>query len=461
MNDPIYDSAAIGTDFILDVDLIERVEVIRGPGSSLYGNNAFFAVINVITRKGGDINGVEAAGSAGTLDTYTGRFSYGNRFTNGVELLLSGTLYDSAGNSKLHYPEFAAINHGVADNADGGWSRSAFASLSWNDLSLEGGFVDRKKTWPTAPYSTADQTVIFNDPRFRSIDERAYADLKFEHTFEHDWEVTARAYYGPLPVRRAVSRELLQPAPAGFLFEPGLPPNPESVGGELQVSKDIFEKHRASPRASRCAGIFNWTQKNFDLYPPMTCLNSQETATIFSFYAQDEIQLWRNVILNVGGRYDHFSTFGGTLNPRAALIYQPWEPTTFKFLYGRAFRAPNAYENYYATLSNELNKKLGPETVRSYELVWEQELNRHWHTDVSLFRDDIQNLISYQQDPATTLFYFANVDSVVSEGAEFEVNAQWADGFAQAGQLYMRPHGEHAQTRMRLSNYARAPGQRN
>ncbi len=96
LNDPICDTAASGTDFLLDVNLRDRVEVIRGPGSSLYGiygNNAFFEVINDITRKGRDVNGTEFSASAGSFDTYTGRASFGNRFTNGVELLATGVLH--------------------------------------------------------------------------------------------------------------------------------------------------------------------------------------------------------------------------------------------------------------------------------------------------------------------------------------------------------------------------------
>src|SRR5207249_975719 len=82
--EPIYDSAFLGYDFPLDVDLIERVEVIRGPGSSLYGNNAFFGIINVVTRSGREIGGqgIEAAASYGRFDSYSGRFSYGRQFIN-------------------------------------------------------------------------------------------------------------------------------------------------------------------------------------------------------------------------------------------------------------------------------------------------------------------------------------------------------------------------------------------
>src|SRR4029077_1784343 len=97
VNNNLTDGAAIGTAFLLDVDLIDRVEVIRGPGSVLYGNNAFFGVINVITRKGKQVDGVEASGEYGEFDTYKARVTVGKSFTNGWEFLFSGSYYDSAG----------------------------------------------------------------------------------------------------------------------------------------------------------------------------------------------------------------------------------------------------------------------------------------------------------------------------------------------------------------------------
>ncbi|HXR06656.1 MAG TPA: TonB-dependent receptor plug domain-containing protein, partial [Candidatus Acidoferrum sp.] len=90
MNVALTANAAIDRGFAVEVDLIERVEVIRGPGASLYGDNAFFGVINVITRRGGDIAGAEASVSGGSLGSYLGRFSYGEKLSNGVEMALSG-----------------------------------------------------------------------------------------------------------------------------------------------------------------------------------------------------------------------------------------------------------------------------------------------------------------------------------------------------------------------------------
>ena len=94
VNNNLTDGAYIDTAFILDVDLIDRVEIIRGPGSVLYGNNAFFGVINVITRKGKKLDGTEVSGEYASYDTYKGRLSYGKSFKNSVEFLLS--MADSA-----------------------------------------------------------------------------------------------------------------------------------------------------------------------------------------------------------------------------------------------------------------------------------------------------------------------------------------------------------------------------
>jgi outer membrane receptor for ferrienterochelin and colicins len=447
-NDPVFDTAASGMDFLLDMDLIERVEVIRGPGSSLYGNNAFFGVINVITRKGRDVNGAEIASSAGSFDAYSGRMSYGNKFTNGFELLLSGTLYDSAGQRRLYYPEFSTSHNGVAENMDGEWSRSAFASISWKAFSLDAGFVDRKKTWPTAPYSTEDATVIFNDPHFWTIDERAFANLKFQHTFENDWEALARVYYdhyrydGQYPYDY---RDPLYPVTLNRDFVQS-----ESVGVEAQVSRTFFEKHRVTAGAE-VRYDYQLAQENFESDPAVAYLNSHETASVCSFYVQDEFHVRTNLILNACVRYDHFSTFGDTVNPRMALIYQPWEATTFKLLYGQAYRAPNAYENYYSSTSNKRNPDLGPETIRSYEVVYDQRLGQNWQGNVSLFLNDINNLIRYRKDPVDSLFYFDNLDSVQAKGVEVEVKAHWPNGL-RGSASYSYTQTEDAATGKRLVN---------
>jgi outer membrane receptor protein involved in Fe transport len=118
INDNILGQAMLGTEFLVDVDLIERVEIIRGPSSSLYGADAFFAVINVITRKPPQLKGVELSLEPASFGTYQSRASYGGQY-RGVDMLLSGTFYNSQGQT-LFYPQFdsPATNNGITRNTD-------------------------------------------------------------------------------------------------------------------------------------------------------------------------------------------------------------------------------------------------------------------------------------------------------------------------------------------------------
>lgn len=433
LNDPLYDSAFNGTEFILDVDLIDRVEIIRGPGSSLYGNNAFFAVVNVITRRGRDFHGAELSGAYASYDTYTGRLSYGNRFTNGVELALSGTLFDSAGQEELFYPEFIKVNHGIAENADASHFGSGFASISYGDFSLEAAYVQRAKHIPTAAYG-----AVFNDPREEVFDERAFAELKFEHDFWGDWHLLSRLYYDHYRY------DAVTPSPELAYGDPLYPgqimlnrdkDKSESAGGEVQLSKVILEHHRLT------VGVeyrhdFALDFLNFDEGTAVTYLNTNLSACTLGFYAQDEYAILRNLILNAGVRYDYFSSFGDTVNPRAALIYNPWTNTTLKAIYGQAYRAPNAYELYYEAPGYEANNRLRPETIHSYELVAEQRLGTHASVTSSLFYDQIDDLISFESQPDGSVI-FGNLAGATTEGAGLEFDLHWASGWrGQANYTY-------------------------
>lgn len=163
LNDNVLDQAYLGTEFPIDVDLIERVEFIRGPSSSLYGGSAFFGVINVITKRGHGNKGATASFEAGSFGTYKGRFSYGAGFKNGLEMLVSASFYDSHG-QRLFYREFDApeTNNGFADNADYDRSQSFLANLSYRDFRLQAVHGSREKGIPTSSFGS-----VFNDPRLK------------------------------------------------------------------------------------------------------------------------------------------------------------------------------------------------------------------------------------------------------------------------------------------------------
>jgi iron complex outermembrane receptor protein len=414
LNDNIFDGSLIGTEFPIDVDLIQRVEVIRGPNSSLYVASAFLGVINIVTKRGRDLDDLSVAGHAGSYGAYQGRVSYGKRLDNGLEFLLSGSSYDSQGQARLFFGEFdaPATNNGFAVNADDDRFRQLFANASWGRFTAHGVLGSRDKGIPTAPYGSA-----FNAAGTRTIDARSYLDLQYRRELGGGWGLTNRAYYDQFT------------NDGTYVYDYSAFGGPSRVsninyshgqwlGDELAVSKQLFEKQRITI-GTEYRNNFQQDQGNYDVEPFTQYLRARRSSTSFSVYAQDEIHFLENLVLNLGFRYDHYSTFGGTSNPRAALIYSPIERTTFKLLYGQSFRAPNQFELFYEAPGYEVNPSLRPETVRTTELVWEQTLPNHFGMTVSGYCYPIRGLIGQAVNPANGNYFFANSGSLDLHGMDF------------------------------------------
>ena len=193
-NDNIYNSALIGTEGVLDVDDIDRVEVIRGPSSSIYGAGAFFAVINVITRGGRELDGVEVSGSGGSWSTGAARIAWGDRAESGRELYVSGSAYRSGGQN-FYFPEFddpmnpLSANRGRAADVDDDSTDRFFGKAAFGHFTLTAAHSSRAKVIPTASYDT-----LFNDPWNRTIDQRSFLDLKYEGSLGAKTTVLGRVY---------------------------------------------------------------------------------------------------------------------------------------------------------------------------------------------------------------------------------------------------------------------------
>lgn len=414
INDNIYDSILIENGFILDIDLIERVEVIRGPGSSLYGNNAFFAVINIITRSGSDLNHGEASGSAGSFGTYNGRLSAGGRFENGLDIIASGSILDSKGQN-LFFREFdnPATNNGVAKDCDIERNYSLFSKFSLHDFTLAAAYVSRTKGIPTASFGTD-----FNDPRNRTTDKQGYIDLKYDHYFEGDLRIIARLFYdiyksdGGYVYSGVVNKDLA---------------DGEWYGGELIFNKTLIGKHKLTLGLEYQINA-KQNQANHDEDPFKIYLDDKRNSWRWAAYFQDEFKIIRNLIFNAGIRYDHYRTFGGTINPRLALIYQPLEKTIFKLIYGTAFRTPNVFELYYSVFPEKGNPDLNPEKIETWELIYEQYLGHNLVLTVAGFRNKVRDLIEARVDPADGLLVFENVAGAESKGLELELDGKWDNG---------------------------------
>jgi len=444
VNDNVYGQVLIGTEFPLDVALIKRVEIVRGPSSSLYGTNAFLAVVNVITVSADEIGGLQLAGEAGGFGSYKGRSAYGG-FAHGVELLLSGTLYESAGASRLFFPAFDSplTNNGIADNADGDSSRNLFCNLKFGHFALESALSTRKKHIPTASFGTD-----FNDPRTSTVDSAGYLDLQYNRSLRQDTSLNLRvsydgaAYHGVYVDPSSVqgSDVLNEDLERG-----------DWLGFNANVTKTFRRKHKVT-LGTALQDNLRQNQTSYNLNPRLLILDDHRSSQEWAVFAQDEFTLTKKLILNAGVRHDQYQTFGGTTNPRLALIFTPIKPTTFKLIYGQAFRSPNNYELYYQDgYSVEGNPHLQPESIQSTELVWEQSLSGNFRLSGTAFEDRITNLINQQSDPVNHLLVYENSGKARTRGLGAELAGKTHSGI-EGRVSYTFQNSEDLATGLSLTN---------
>ena len=176
------------------------------------------------------------------------------------------------------------------------------------------------------------------------------------------------------------------------------------------------------------------------------------SSVIWAMYAQDEFAILHKLTLSAGVRYDHYSIFGGTTNPRLGLIYHLSRLTALKVLYGTAFRAPEPYElapdfgSFY-----DDNLHLGPEKIRTIEGVLEQALGSHFTLSGSVFRNQIRDLISLETRVNNGQWVYRNSDRANATGVEVEFDARFAGGL-EGTASYSYIDTEDAVTHQILSN---------
>jgi outer membrane receptor for ferrienterochelin and colicins len=416
--------------------------------SAWNGASAFFGVINLITRKPADIDGLETSVEGGTFETYKTRATYGHQFGDGLGLVLSGSVYHTHGQSRLYYPEYDTPenNHGVAENADADRAQNWLARLTLHQLTFSAGYSCRDKHIPTAQYET-----VFNDARQVTTDATYFADLKYEGELSSGWQTLARVYYdhyiyeGIYPYDVAAPGD---PRSVEMQFDGGIA---ESAGTECQLTGKLFGRHTVILGAAY-RRAFHITQTNYTENPKIYSLDLDKSTTSAGLYAQGDFAVRSDLQFNAGLRYDHFSETGDTLNPRLGAIYQPTKAATFKLLYGTAYREPNSYEQDYNLPGfAKASPGLRPETIQTQEIVYEQYLPHGLLLSVSGYHYHIEDLINQQSDPQDGWLVFQNVGSVTARGLEIELEGRYAHGLL-ARASYAQQRAQDRRTGATVSN---------
>jgi iron complex outermembrane receptor protein len=284
INDNVYGQGGVSGELTLDVDLIERVEVIRGPGSSLYGTGAFFGVINVIPKRGSDFNGAELAAGVGggNSRTFIGRTSAGKKFDNGAEALVPWGGYDSTGQKTLFHPEFAgntAFNNGYALNAEGERWDNVYGSLHYGGFTLTVSGVQRKKILGGGLYQST-----FNDPGNFTWDKHEYVDLQYQRDFTADTSAHVRLYSD----RYSYNADAIYDVPPRVTNKDYGKGN--WWGGEARLMTRIAERHRVTLGAEYVNNSAS-DQRNFDQSPFNIYNYAPYRFSTAAIYLQDEISL--------------------------------------------------------------------------------------------------------------------------------------------------------------------------
>jgi iron complex outermembrane receptor protein len=420
VNENIYSSAPMGTEFSLDLDLIDHIEVIRGPGSSLYGTNAVFGGINIITRHPGGESAVEVSGDSSSFlsrgGRVTGMVSRGR--LNGV---FSGSLYRSDGPRHLFFPEFASseTNYGFADNSDGDHYGHAFSDISYGNFRVQGQFSRRAKTLPSAAYG-----INFNDPTSRSTDSYGSVEVEYRRTLASGTDLDVRAYYDADRYRGIYALGGTQPPDRVLYLDDG---TADWTGLEVTAGRQLGKHHITA--GADYEYNFRVDQEG-NLAGPVPLWSDHRTPWRGAVFGEAELSLLPKVTLHAGGRFDYFDAYDGAFSPRLALVYLPNSRTALKYIYGGAFRAPNAFESYYADgVTTELpSGVLKKESIESHELVWERALTPWLGLTANAFYNKLDNLIDYMVDPATGMTQSVNVGADWGRGLEVELGAKRASG---------------------------------
>lgn len=410
-NDAVYDQAALGREGLLDMDMVQRIEFVPGPGSAVYGSNALFGVISVITRDGSDLNRRQAALAIGSHGDRTLRASWGWHGQNGADMVLSATVHGRHGEN-LYFPQFDTPeqNRGMADHLDYERARNFMVKASYAGVTLSVTHVHRTKGVPTASFG-----AVFNTPN-RTTDAQSMVNLRFTRELTAHLILSAQALWGRADY-------------LGIGDYPG-----ESLPSVTNIDGDHARWYGANVHATLTAlrghkvvlGVdvehdTRRDQFNYDLEPYRQLLDDRRAGNRRGLFIEDEIRLPGNVLLNLGVRHDSHSTGARSTSPRAALLYKLTPADTIKLIYGTAFRVPNAYEMYYAPHgegAQEGNLALKPERITTYEAVVEHALDTRGHATLSVFQYSMRDLITQHEDEDTGVLMFHNLARARASGAE-------------------------------------------
>jgi outer membrane receptor for ferrienterochelin and colicins len=400
----MWGQAYLGDEQAINLASVERIELVRGPSSALYGTGAMFAVVNIITRQGTDVRGMEISGEAGSLERHGAGLVAGFRLGDRGSLLVSGLYEDAQGRQDLYYPEFdsPSTNNGIAHDLDGSSRRGARVSGTLGAFSLRAQYTYRHRADPTGSYAT-----LFNSEN-RITDQSGFVELGYQAELTPAIGVGTRAYYDDLRYEGSY------PYSDGEYLEQSVN---RVAGIESSFRWDLGSRNRLT-----VGGELRRNLETRYFVPADPTFLYGRPFSVYSVYAQNEFQLLPTVTVLGGIRHDEHDISGGATTPRAALLFDPRPGTTLKLMYGHAFRSPTIYESEFK--SSAVNGALDAESLNMLELIWIQVLSDHVMFTASAFDYNVTHLIDAVEDTSANQLAYVNRDRADAHGVELSLQAR-------------------------------------
>lgn len=427
LNESYFQWAFPDEQFGITIADIERIEIVRGPASVLYGSNAFIAAVNVVTRSGAGLGGLEVslhgearrsverrgAGEATSFGQIGGGVRLGKRYGPDEDLLLSTSFLDSRG-GRIFIPYFTASGEGgVAERVDSREAKTLLARYARGGLRLTARYVDAEYGRPMADYGATP-----NHRDNRSSERSFFSEARYERQLGDRWHAVARAYYDDTDFTgrwhyEGFDRLDRQHVPSRWF------------GLEAQASLDTG-RHRLQ-------GGFEYqnhrTSQTED-YPSEARFNHDEYGfSNYGVYVQEEFEISDRSRINLGARYEDNEIYGGIAIARAALIYHPGADV-FRLQVGDGFKNILLHDYLYRSSVSGRRQdeiaRLRRERARTVEAAWSRTFDRV-RLELTAFRSHVDDIVKY--DPGED--HYLNGQGVTSVGLEGELrlSSSWLNGY--------------------------------
>jgi outer membrane cobalamin receptor len=415
MNEIMFATTQFGNHF--PIEQIKKIEVIRGPGSAIYGGFAEYGVINIVTRQGDDINGIIASGTYGQMEsTYARRnvnLSVGKK-TEDYEYSLSGMIGQGQ-RSDQDFTDFDDSTYNMAGNSN---LNPAYFNgyFGYKDLSVR-CIGDFYQTSVRDSYDKIKSTGAYPES-FNSF----FTELKYVLKIDDKLTITPRINFKTQ--------------------SPWKTPEVDSITPEYnKTARRTTLNLTASYNITRNVNVVFGGERYTDVATDKTEFSyfsngdQQVSYTNYAGFAQGLIKT-RLVNIVLGARYDYHSAYGDAFVPRVGLT-KKYRKFHFKALYSNSFRAP-AIENINA----QTDKGISPEKTQVAELELGYQVTRKSIVTVNFFDITTMNPIVYFYDTTTFTDAYINFGQSGTRGAEaeFRIKDKW--GYATLNYAFYTASGK-------------------